>query len=51
MTLANGKTAYFKLVIDGAVEPLERFTVKDKLDDSKLLFSDKSRELENNLFT
>ena len=51
MTLENGKTAYFKIVVDGADDPLEKFIVKDTLNDSKLLFKNESWSLANNAFT
>jgi hypothetical protein len=51
MTLDNGKTAYFKIVVDGADDPLQSFVVKDDLDNSKLLFKNESWSLASNAFT
>ena len=51
MTLENGKTAYFKIVVDGADDPLQSFVVKDDLDNSKLLFKNESWSLASNAFT
>jgi hypothetical protein len=51
MSLENGKTAYFKIVVDGADDPLDKFMVKDSLDNSKLLFLTGSWNLANNVFT
>jgi hypothetical protein len=51
ITLANGKIAYFKIVVDGADYPLEKFIVKDALEDSKLLFKNESWSLADNVFT
>ena len=51
MTLENGKTAYFKIVVDGADDPLQSFVIKDDLDNSKLLFKNESWSLANNAFT
>ena len=51
MVLVNGKNAYFKIVVDGADYPLEKFIVKDALNDSKLLFKNESRSLASNAFT
>jgi hypothetical protein len=51
MTLANSKVAYFKIVVDGADDPLQKFIVKDTLNDAKLLFKKESWTLANNAFT
>ena len=51
MTLENGKNAYFKIVVDWADDPLEKFIVKDALNDAKLLFKNDSWSLANNAFT
>ena len=50
MTLENGKLAYFKIVVYW-VDPLEKFIVKDSLNNSKLLFKNESWSLANNVFT
>ena len=51
MTLENGKNAYFKIVVDWADDPLEKFIVKDVLNDTELLFKNDSWSLANNAFT
>ena len=51
MVLENGKTAYFKIVVSWADEPMQSFRVKDRLDNSKLSFLSGSWNLENNAFT
>ena len=50
MTLENGKLAYFKIVVYW-VDPLEKFIVKDSLNNSTLLFKNESWSLANNVFT